>query len=168
VLLIAALSYSCDRVSDFDLAPGESYCGNITLAAAYRAGLSVSTQMRMTFDSSKLDAGEPPGTLTTFDAGDESKNQLLADAPLRAIPALEHDPLSQLEFGDGREKNFMFAVSPVAPDAEAIIAVVSLRTDETVEVRLIRAGVATDPPPAGREPLFGLFTLERQQSSCGF
>ena len=164
--LAALLASGCDRVSDFDLADGESYCGTITLAAVFRAGLSPRTQMRMTFDSSKLDTGEPPGTLTTFD--NEAMTQLLSDAPLRAIPALEHDALSSLEFGDGRERNFLFGVSPVAPEAEGLTTVVSLMNDDTVEVRLLRPSVATDPPPAGREPLFGLFTLERQEGTCGF
>jgi hypothetical protein len=170
-LSLALAPLGCDRVGDFDTAVGQAYCGRITLAAAYRTGLSPRVQMRMTFDSGRIDAGESPGLLTPFDAGAESPTQLIVDAPLRPMPALAHDSLSQLEFGDGNEKSFLFAVSPAEPAAEALIAVVSLRNDDTVEVRLIRPGAAPSDgsdPPAGREPLFGLFTLERQEGDCGF
>ena len=117
-----------------------------------------------------MDTNESPGTLTTFDAGEETEPQLLTEAPLRPIAPLSHDPLSQLEFGDGRELNLIYAVSPTSPEAESLLAVVSLRTDEAVEVRLIRPGTdATgDAVPAGRTPLFGLFLLRRRDGDCGF
>jgi hypothetical protein len=50
------------------------------------------------------------------------------------------------------------------------VAIVSLRSDDTVEVRLIRPGaVAADGEvPEGRRQIFGVFTLERQSGECGF
>ncbi len=170
VVALATTATACDRISDFDTGPGEAYCGQITLASGYRTGFTPRVQMRMTFDSSKVDAGESPGSVTTFDAGMETEPQLVTDAPLRPIPPLSHDPLSQLEFGDGREANLIYAVSPDSPEAESVLAVVSLRTDDAVEVRLIRPGAATvdDEVPNGRRPLFGLFVLRRQDGDCGF
>jgi len=172
-LLAAALATpltACDRISDFDTGPGEAYCGQITLASGYRTGFTPRVQMRMTFDSSQVDAGESPGLLTTFDAGMETEPQLLTEAPLRPIPPLSHDPLSQLEFGDGRDVNLIYGVSPNSPEAESVLAVVSLRSDDAVEVRLIRPGMAAgaDDVPAGRRPLFGLFVLRRRDGDCGF
>jgi hypothetical protein len=162
---------ACDRVSDFDTSEGEAYCGQITLASAYRAGFSPRVQMKMTFASTALEEGTSPGNLTTYDAGDETLPNLVLDAPLRAIPALEHDPLSQLAFGDGRDRNMIYAVTPVPDDEEALLAVISLRSDDSIEVRLLRAGRAAAPgaeATPGREPLFGLFRLERREGGCGF
>jgi hypothetical protein len=172
LVVVAAVTTAtgCDRINDFDTGPGEAYCGQITLAGGYRAGFTPRVQMRLTFDSSKVDAGESPGAITTFDAGLETEPQLLTDAPLRPIPAMSHDPLSQLEFGDGREVNLIYAASPSSPDAESVLAVLSLRTDDAVEVRLIRPGIETgeDDVPSGRKPLFGLFVLRRRDGDCGF
>ncbi len=161
---------ACDRISSFDTGPDEAFCGQITLASGYRTGFTPRVQMRMTFDSSKVDSGEPPGTLTTFDAGQDTEPQLLTEASLRPIPPLSHDPLSQLEFGDGRDLNLIYAVSPTSPAAESALAVVSLRADDAVEVRLIRPGTESgdQAAPVGREPLFGLFLLRRQDGDCGF
>ena len=95
---------------------------------------------------------------------------MLDNALLRPFPAMQHDPLSRPEFGDGRERNAIYAVSPNASDAESLVAIVSLRSDDTVEVRLIRPGaVAADGEvPEGRRQIFGVFTLERQSGECGF
>jgi len=170
VAALAITTAACDRISDFDTGPGEAYCGQITLASGYRTGFTPRVQLRMTFDSSKVDAGESPGMVTTFDAGMDGDPQLLTDAPLRPIPPLSHDALSQLEFGDGREANLIYGLSPSSPEAESVLAVVSLRTDDAVEVRLIRPGTDAedDTVPSGRKPLFGLFVLRRRDGDCGF
>ena len=59
-------------------------------------------------------------------------------------------------------------VTPAAPEAEGLLAVLSLRSDGNVEVRLIRPGASDDTNglPEGRRPLFGLFTLRRQPGAC--
>jgi hypothetical protein len=160
----------CDPISSFDTEPGQSYCGQITLASAYRAGFSPRVQMRLTFESSAVEAGQSPGIITTLDAGDDVEPHLLLDATLRPIPALEHDALSQLQFGDGRERNLIYAVSSHNPDQEALLAVISLRSNDSVEVRLIRPGGAPGDDgaePPGRTPMFGLFNLSRVDGDCG-
>jgi hypothetical protein len=162
--LIAATG--CDRVGDFDLGEGEAYCGQITLGNQYREGLSPRVVMRMSFDADQVTAGASPGNITTLDAGaDEGAQRLLHEAALRPIVPLAHDALSELTFGDGRDRNLIYAVDGSA-DAESLLAVLSLRSDDQVEVRLIRAGKngSTDP---GRKPLFGLFVLAREQGDCG-
>jgi len=75
----------------------------------------------------------------------------LTDAPLSIIQPLQHDPMSQLSFG------------------------VSMRADDSVEVRLIRPGRPTpkdsaskEDVPDGRRRLFGLFPLTRKNGDCGF
>ncbi|WP_437679332.1 hypothetical protein [Sorangium sp. So ce131] len=170
----AAGAAGCDDLSRFSTAEGEAYCGAITLGGAFRAGLSPRVQMRLSLDADALDGPEPPGALSTFEAPDGTtpERRLLDGAPLRPISALAHDPLSRLEFGDGRERNAVYAVSASDPAAESLLAILSLRTDESVEVRLIRAGQA---PPAsgealgpGQRQIFGVFRLTRRSGTCGF
>ena len=174
VFLCAAVAVACDDVERFSTEPGKAYCGAITLGSSFRMGLSPRVQMRLRFDAAQIDGPESPGTLSTYEAGtgDQPERRLLDDAELRPMPAMAHDPLSRLEFGDGRERNAIYAVSPGDPEAESMLAIVSLRADEQVEVRLLRAGskVAGDgtPPPEGRRAIFGIFTLSRQKGDCGF
>jgi hypothetical protein len=164
----------CDDLSRFSTGDGEAYCGSVTLASAYRTGLSPRVQMRLTIDATALDGADPPGTLWTYEAADETQpeRRLLDGAPLRPIAPLAHDPLSHLEFGDGRERNAIYAVSPADPAAESMLAVVSLQTDDAIEVRLIRAGAAPDAsgeaPPDERRQIFGMFRLTRKSNDCGF
>ncbi len=164
-MALALSGVACERVDDFTLEAGESYCGEITLGNQYRQGLSPRVAMRMTFDAAGIEHATGPGTLTTFDSGTEE--QLLRDAPLRPIPPLSHDALSDLTFGDGRDRNFIYAVSASDAAAESLIAIVSLRSDDRIEVRLIRPGMeGTDD--SGRTAIFGLFVLSRSEGACGF
>jgi hypothetical protein len=163
----------CNTLDSFTTAPGEAYCGQITLGSGYRMGFSPRVQLRLKFDAGTISNGASPGTLSSYDSGGSTTDpvRLLDESVLRPIPPLSHDSLSQLEFGDGREKNLIYAVTPTDPQAEGLLAVVSLRSDDLVEVRLIRAGVtATDDSElaAGRVPLFGVFILERHDGNCGF
>jgi hypothetical protein len=112
------------------------------------------------------------GHITTYEALGPSApaKQILKDAQLRPISPAYHDTLSQLDFGDGNLKNAIFAVSPDDPQAEALLAVVSLKSDEGVDVRLIRPGLAgtSDDLPEGRRPIYAIFPLTKQPGTCGF
>ena len=169
--LSAALSAGCEDLSRFSTAPDESYCGAITLGAAFRRGFTPRTQIRLTLDAEKLDGPDSPGTLTTRDLlGDGTEVRLLDSTPLRPIPPLAHDALSRPDLGEGRVRTALYAPTPEDPEAESLIAVVSLRTDGDVEVRLIRAGTESHADgsevPKGRKPVFGLFTLRRKPGPC--
>jgi hypothetical protein len=160
----------CTDMSRYSTAPDESWCGSVTLGSVFRQGLSPRVQMRVQLDATKLDANESAGTISTFEAadGDAKPTRLLDEAELRALAPLAHDPLSRLSFGDGRERNAIFAVTPKDPAAESLLAIISLKTDDAVEVRLLRAGVKGDDAPAGRTPIFGVFPLARSPGRCGF
>src|SRR5262245_24655583 len=164
---LAATATACEDKSDFSTLPGESYCGAVVLGGNFRTGFSTKVQMRLKLDAEALD--DPvgsPGAISTFEAGDEvsRERRLLDSAPLRPIPPLLPHPPPHPDFGDGRERNAIFGVSPSDAEAESILAVVSLRSDDRVEVRLLRPGVP-DPGdgsvPDGRRTLFGIFMLER-------
>ena len=170
---LGAQALGCDDVERFSTAAGESYCGAITLAGEFRLGLSPLVQMRLKLDASALDGTDSPGTIATYEAADGANpaRRLFVDAKLRPIPPMIQDPLSQLEFGESREKNRIFAVSPADPAAESMITIVSLRSDDQVEVRLLRGGAVDAEGAAvseGRRPIFGVFPLARQDGECGF
>ena len=171
-LAIFGAGLGCTDLENFSTGQGDAYCGSVTLGGSFRTGLSPRVQMRLRLDASALDGPGSPGSISTFEAaGPEIDRRLLTDAPLRRMPAMDHDPFSRPDFGDGRIRNWIFAVTPVAPEAESIVAVLSLRADDTIEVRLLRPGKAPqgpDPVPAGQRPLFGIFPLTKQVGTCGF
>ncbi len=176
VLQSALLSFTagCDDTSHFSNIPGESYCGAITLGSSFRMGFSPRVQMRLTLDASLIDGPNSPGVLSTYEAatGDQPEQRLIDNAELRLFPAMAHDPLSRLTLSDAQMRNAIFAISPADPDAESLIAVLSLRTDDRIEVRLLRPGSQNADENAGinekRKPLFGIFTLSKRQGTCGF
>jgi hypothetical protein len=168
-LALAALG--CEDLTRFSTGADESYCGNITLGAAFRRGFAPSTQMRLTFDASKIDGSDSPGRLWTREilpATEGGVVRVLDAAPLRPIPPLAHDLLSRPDLGEGRIRTAVYAVTPADPDAEGLLAVLSFRSDGEIEVRLLRPGAsdAASSLPAGRRPLFGLFTLNRLPGPC--
>jgi hypothetical protein len=170
---IVCAALGCTDLSHFSTAPGEAYCGAVTVGSSFRTGLSPRVQMRLELDATALDGAASPGAISTFEtaAAGHPERRMLASAALRRLPTMDNDPLSRPDFGDGRLRNWIFAVSPADPDAESLLAVVSLRTDDTIEVRLLRPGKApqdSEPVPEGRRPIFGIFPLDRQVGTCGF
>jgi hypothetical protein len=168
--LASCAALGCDDMARFSTGPHEAYCGSITLAGAFRTGFTPRVQMRLKLDAMLIDGPGSPGSLSTFEAadGDQPERRMLEEAELRRIPPMDHDPLSRLSFGEGRERNAIYAVSPADPEAESVLAILSLRSDEQVEVRLLRGGSAESAPSEGRQPLFGIFTLSREKGECGF
>jgi hypothetical protein len=171
-LAMLGAGLGCTDLEHFSTGQGDAYCGSVTLGGSFRTGLSPRVQMRLKLDAAALDGPGSPGTISTFEsAGPEADRRLLTDAELRRLPAMDNDPLSRPELGDGRIRNWIFAVSPVDPAAESLLAVLSLRADDTVEVRLLRPGKApgdSEIVPPGRRPIFGIFPLARQVGTCGF
>ncbi|MBK9265780.1 MAG: hypothetical protein IPM54_39080 [Polyangiaceae bacterium] len=159
---------ACDDFSRFSTRPDEAYCGAITLGSAFRAGLSPRVQMRLELDADALDGPDSPGRVSTFEAptSELPARRMLDEAILRPIPPLAHDPLSRIEMGEGRERNAVYSVSPREPTATAMLAFLSLRSDEGIEVRLLRPGTNEDDDH--RKLIFGLFSLAKREGSCGF
>jgi hypothetical protein len=169
-VVASVASAGCEDFDRFSTDSNEAYCGAITLGSAFRAGLSPRVQMRVHLDADKLDAPESPGRLSTYEAPTEDipARRLLEEASLRPIPPLAHDPLSHFEMGDGRERNAVFAVTPRDPTAAGLLAFLSLRTDQSIEVRLLRPGTGVAGEGDDRKLIFGLFSLVRREGSCGF
>jgi hypothetical protein len=150
--------FGCKDVSRFSTLPGESYCGHIVGAAFVRRGFDETLRMRMTFDADHI--ADAPGTLSTDDG-------LLTSTPMRPVPEFFHDPFSTFNFGEGRDKNLVFAVDPTDPaKGPTIMVVVSLMHGGDAEVRLMRGAPTGEAMPA-TSPLFGVFApLARQPGQC--
>jgi hypothetical protein len=163
---LALLGTACSSLDSYTTAPGESYCGTVTATASFRAGVPEGIAMRLVLDGTALDGETSPGTVWTS-APSSGTAPLLTGVALQRIPALENDALSTPDLGGGRGPTRLFALAPTVPGEAALLAVISLRSDDGVEVRLVRPGLDGAPPP-GQAPLFGLFNLTRQAGTCGF
>ena len=86
---------------------------------------------------------------------------------MRAIEQVQSDQLSLLEFGDGRELNFLAWVDSTC--LGPVLAVVSLLKNDGVELRLLKPRPAPgENAPAAERPGFIVFTLSRYDEGCGF
>lgn len=173
-LLSLTTSVACRSLDRFSAEKPAAYCGSVVGATTFQTGFIPSGQpptleLRLQLDTSSLN--DRPGTLTSNDAGHGLCKDLplFDEAPLRAIPELFHDSLSQLEFGQGHEHDFFAWVDSTCKGT--MIAVVSLLSNGAVEVRLLKPAPDLPPPPMtdqGDLSGFALFYTQRNQNGCGF
>jgi len=166
---ILALSVGCRDLGRFSTGEGQAYCGSLVAAPAGAQGLlpealPPSLGMRLTLDAAALSS--VPGRITTDDStrGFCRPQALFAEQPLRAVSEAEHDPISLLEFGDGREFNGLFWVDSQCRGT--MLGVLSLMKSGKVELRLFKPGAAGALEP-DREG-FAHFDLARHDDRCGF
>jgi hypothetical protein len=192
---IAFACAGCTSIDRFDTDGSAAYCGQMVGSPAFHEGIlpdgvPPTLRLRMTLDIEALkertgraygsgDSSQETraaqtvvvGQFTTDDAADglcRSGGTVLFDnAPLRAIPELDHDPLSALEFGEGRDYNFFAWVDSTCQGT--VLTLVSLMRNDGIEVRLLKPAAM---PPAGaaaeQRPGFALFDLTRRDEGCGF
>lgn len=165
LVLLSALLLGCADNARWSTEPGESWCGSVTAASFVRAGMPEGTRLRLELDAERLQSA--PGRLwtTAFDSGER-----LSAADLRVIPQMLHDPLSTLNFGEGRVKNALAVVDVPSVDparqATQLMVVVSLLQSGDVEVRLIRGASPGTATSTNIEQLFGVFHLGREKGDC--
>lgn len=165
-LAFAVLLVGCTDNARWSTDPGESWCGTVTAATFVRAGMPENTQLRLELDAERMQSA--PGRIWTsaFLTGEK-----LTAAELRVIPQMLHDPLSTLNFGEGRVKNTMTIVDVPSVDpgrpATQLLVVVSLLQSGEVEVRLIRGASPGTAAATEAAQLFGVFKLERKKGDCG-
>jgi hypothetical protein len=165
--LFAPLWLGCRNIERFDTESGAGYCGymvnfgnNFFIPPGSRPTLA----LRLELDIDSLTV--QPGFLTTNDTDGFCVPAPLFDrAPLRAIPEVMNDPLSLLEFGDGREYNFFAWVDSSCQGT--MVSVVSLMKNDEVEVRLLKPKPMPAPEALDKDrPGFILFRLARQDGPC--
>lgn len=146
---------------------GDRFEGSVVKGSFVRSGVAEDVKMCLSLDTDRLQ--DAPGFITTSDGR-------FRQAPLRPIPQIWHDPLSTLDFGDGRVQNLVYAASPLPNDAGAaetqdVMVILSLMQSDHIEVRLLRGapqGDAGPPPPGTASALFGVFNLNREKGPCAF
>ena len=125
------------------------------------AGMAPDTKLCMTIDADHLQ--DRPGAIATRDG-------MFADASMRPIPQIWHDPLSTFSFGEGRVKNLMYVAT--SSDGQDAFVIVSLMQDGDIEVRLLGGAPGLLPDSGGPAPsggnLFAVFSLKRQEGACSF
>jgi hypothetical protein len=175
VLLAGVVSFAslgCRDLERFDTKGDEAYCGEMVGAPFNEGFLPENANppvigMRLTFDIDNL--ATSPGEISTDDGvqGPCAPEPLFSEARLRSISEAFHDPLSQLEFGDGREQNLLVWVDSACKGT--LVGVVSLMRDDSIEVRLLKpAPEPTDDTLRADRPGFAHFKLTRRSQGCGF
>ncbi len=157
----------CKDLDRFSTKPGESYCGNVVTSSFVRTrGFVPSARMRLVLDANELSTN--PGRLWTDDADPDAgggicnPNDTFDGAKLRTVEPILHDPLSTLNFGDGREHNFVAWVDSTC--GVQMLAVVSLMRNDDVEVRLLGPHVVSGDDES--RPEFAVFPLSRERGDC--
>jgi hypothetical protein len=173
VLALAALLLgvvaSCRSLDRFNTIKPAAYCGAIVGTPPFNVGFiqtgaPPNLELRLQIDTDSLTS--LPGSLSSNDAANGfcKPAALFDEAPLRAIPEILHDQLSQADLGEGHQYTFFAWVDPTCENS--MLAVVSLLTNGAVEVRLMRPG--PDVPDASKGPGYALFYLQRSDTGCGF
>lgn len=174
-VLTLSLGLGCSDLSKFELEAGEAYCGSLVSAPLFHAGFVPDgspprLRLRLQLDIDRLTSR--PGELTSDDQGRglcrDTDERLFDEAELRAIPEVLHDPISTLDFGEGRKHSFFAYVDSSCQGT--MLAITSLMKNGDVEMRLFKPRPATgDDAPASESAGYALFYLKRRdQDKCGF
>jgi hypothetical protein len=166
---LALTSLGCRNIDRFDTENGAAYCGSM-LNFQQRGFVDTDIEDRpnlklmLELDTDSLTV--QPGAITTNDPkGLCDPDPLFVAAPLRAIPEVLNDPISLLEFGDGREYNFFAWADSTCQGT--VLAVVSLMKNDSVEVRLLKPRPKpVENAPEEDQPGFILFQLARSEIRC--
>ena len=170
--LLAAVG--CRNLDGFSSKPGDAYCAELLRQPEFQDGFlplgsPPNLELALTLDTSKLTS--EPGNLRSNDSATGlcagTTGALFQNAPLRAIPAVDHDVLSTLTFGEGHEHDFFAWVDSSCQGT--MLAVVSLMKNQQVEIRLFKPArlVPTSAPP-DQQPGFAVFHFDVQKGGCGF
>jgi hypothetical protein len=181
IALCAVSTSSCGDLDGFTSKPGEAYCGTIGLSlfqdGFVEEGAPPTLELALTLDIDKLTT--EPGVLSSKDplgicGTPDAPQVLFQNAPLRAIPELQHDVLSALTFGEGHDHDFFAWVDSTCQGT--MVAVVSLMKNNYVELRLFKPARFPGPnATAAERPGFALFHLNPKplyksetEGGCGF
>jgi hypothetical protein len=155
----------CRDLSGFST-HGDSFSGGVTNTGVDLAGVDSSTSLCLTLDTDHLQ--DAPGSIWTSD-------DRFHAVPMRPIPQVWSDPLSTLQFGDGRVKNLIYVARASTPfgdgNGDDVLVVLSLMQGGDIEARLLRGApmaTAEGGANASQTTVFAVFDTKRQSGSCSF
>lgn len=144
---------SCKDPARFS-SSGDHFEGTVVASGFVRSNVAEGTKLCLTLDAQNLQTA--PGTISSSDGR-------FRKTALRPIPQVFHDPLSTMNFGEGRERNLMYVATPdttVDAGGDATIILSLLSTGE-LEVRVLRSAPSAGDGGSGAAALFGVFPLQR-------
>lgn len=165
-LLVAALGLvGCRDLSGFST-HGDSFSGGVTNTGVDLAGIDSSTTLCLTLDTDHLQ--DAPGSIWTSD-------DRFHAVPMRPIPQVWSDPISTLQFGEGRVKNLIYVARASRPfgdgNGDDVMVVLSLMQGGDIEARLLRGApmpAADGGAGASQTTVFAVFGTKRQSGPCSF
>jgi hypothetical protein len=166
VLLLASLALvGCRDLSGFST-HGDSFAGGVTNTGVDLAGVDSSTTLCLTLDTDHLQ--DAPGSIWTSD-------DRFHAVPMRPIPQIWSDPLSTLQFGEGRVKNLVYMARASTPfgdgQGDDVFVVLSLMQSGDIEARMLRGAPILAPDggtAASQTTVFAVFDTTRQSGPCSF
>jgi hypothetical protein len=181
--LVVAASLNCQgckSVDRFDTGPNGAFCGELIGGVASEGlipdGSSDKLQLGLTLDSKHL--GDYPGTLWSDDvANDAGANRqgdglcpgqpLFNKASVRTIQKALYDVIASVQITPDHDQDIFTWVDSTCQGT--FVSILSLMNDGRVEVRLFKPKPATDAgAPASERSGFGVFSLTRHDTGCGF
>jgi len=179
--VIAGSCLGCSTLERFDTSGKAAFCGELVASPSFQEGFlprgvePPTLKLKLDLDVDALRSRpEQPIVVGRLDSDDTTTGlcsgsgaSLLDAAALRTIPELDHDPLSLLEFGEGRDYSFFGWVDSACQGT--FLALTSLMRNDDVEVRLLKpAAMPPENPTPEQSPGFALFRLRRQSQGCDF
>ena len=156
---------ACRDLSSFST-HGDSFSGGVTNTGVDLAGIDPATTLCLTLDTDHVQ--DAPGSLSSSDGRFHA-------VAMRPIPQIWSDPLSTLQFGEGRVKNLVYVARASTPfgdgQGDDVLVVLSLMQGGDIEARLLRGApfIAADGgTTASQSTVFAVFDTKRQSGSCSF
>ena len=176
-LLLSALlgCAGCKSVDRFDTGPGGAYCGEMLGGVASDGLIPDSdggvTRLKLALTLSTQHLQDYPGRLTSNDdsGGLCEGTRLFDNARIRTVQPALHDAIASMQITPDHEQDVFTWIDSTCQGQGTFVGIISLMYDGTVQVRLFKPMHDVDAgAPANLRPGFGVFSLARNDSGCGF
>lgn len=162
---------SCKSVDRFDTGPNGAFCGEMisggTSDGLIPDGSAIDLKLALTLSSQQLK--DYPGRLTSNDVtgGLCEGTRLFDDAKIRTVQKALLDSIATVQITPDHEQDLFTWVDSSCQGT--FLAILSLMYDGTTEIRLFKPMHEADAgAPASQRDGFGVFSLTRSDTGCGF
>ncbi len=177
IVAVSLFGSGCKSVDRFDTGANGAYCGEL-VGGFVSDGLvpdnsTAKLHLSLTLDTKHL--GDYPGLLSSDDVGTDAGGNgglcpgqpLFNKASVRTIQKTLYDVIADVQITPDHDQDIFTWVDSTCQGT--FVGILSLMNDGKVEVRLFKPKPATDAgAPANERAGFGVFSLTRQESGCGF
>ena len=164
----------CRSVERFDTGPGGAYCGVLIGEDFASEGLmpdGSTTPLKLSLALDTHNLTRIPGILTSSDdqGGLCLGQRLFNKASVRTIQPALHDVVASVQLTPDHDQDIFAWIDSSCQGT--FVSIVSLIDDGTVELRLFNPKpepLVDAGAPANNRPGFGVFSLRRSESGCGY